>query len=194
MVGISFEIRQSYLDAKKSEKSENKDTDNNKRQSEKLKPSDPSLYDYLTYGYCYCGLMTGPYFSFKSYQDMLNQDGTHISTVIPALRKLKYLPFYCIPYLILNAKFPIQYMETEEYLNHPWGILYQLAYLIPTFHWFRWRFYIGWLLAEAMCITSGLGAYPFETDPKPGQGPCKPLEGEYDIEKAKREHDGDTHR
>jgi len=40
-----------------------------------------------------------------------------------------------------------------------------------TASWFRWRFHIGWLLAESVCIAAGLGAYPFEAQSKPGKGP-----------------------
>ena len=105
---------------------------------------------------------------------MLTQDHPEqISTVIPALRNLKTLPFYAVVYLFLNEYFPISHIATKEYVNHPMGVAYQLLYLVPTFIGFRWRFYIGWLLAESCCMMLGLGAYPFYTDPKPGLGPTK---------------------
>ena len=49
-------------------------------------------------------------------------------------------------------------------------------YLSMCFTWFRIRFYVGWMLAKAMCITMALGAYPFESEPKPGVGPTKLVE------------------
>ena len=105
---------------------------------------------------------------------MLNQEHPEqISTVIPAVRNLKTLPFFGLIYLLLNHYFPIKHIATDEYVNHPWGIVYQLAYLVPTFIGFRWRFYIGWLLAESGCMMLGLGAYPFYTEPKAGLGPTK---------------------
>ena len=92
---------------------------------------------------------------------MIRQDGTKISTVLPAIRNLKPLLVFALPYLLLAKYFPLSYLHSKEYLNHPLGLIYQLAHLVPTFTWFRWRFYIGWMLAEAMCIATGLGAYPF---------------------------------
>lgn len=134
----------------------------------------PSFYDFLSYSYCYCGLTTGPYYRYKTFKDMLYQDRPdQISTVIPSLRNITTVPFYGVVYLILNHYFPIPHIGTAEYVSHPLGVVYQLAYLVPTFIGFRWRFYIGWLLAESSCMMLGLGAYPAYTDPRPGLGPTK---------------------
>lgn len=134
----------------------------------------PSFYEFLSYCYCYCGLTTGPYFRYKTFKDMLHQENPEqISTFIPAMSNLSTLPFYAVVYLLLNQHFPISNIASEENVKHPLGILFQLAYLVPTFIAFRWRFYIGWLLAESSCMTLGLGAYPVCTDPKPGLGPTK---------------------
>ena len=137
--------------------------------------------------------MTGPYFRYKTYKDFLEQENPEqISTFRPALRRLKQAPLWGLLYLIMNIYFPISHIGTDAYVNHPWGILYQLAYLIPTFNGFRWRFYIGWILAESSCMMLGLGAYPFETDPKPGLGPTKPMLSDDKEDKEDEVHD--THR
>ena len=145
--------------------------------------------------------MTGPYYRYKTFMDCINHENPQsISTVKPALRKLKYLAPIGVIYLLCNTYFPIKHIGSDEYVHHPWGIAYQLVYLVPTFTGFRWRFYIGWLLAEACCITLGLGAYPFETDPKPGQGPTKTLQEANEDDNTKHNNkkilneDGDTHR
>lgn len=131
-----------------------------------------SIYDIFAYGYCYCGLLTGPYYRFTTYVDMLHQKNPEaIPTFEKAMKRLKYLPFFAAVYFPLKMYFPISHMLSAEFANHPWGLLYRLGYLVPTFHWFRWRFYVGWLLAESSCITMGLGAYPKECKCKPGQGP-----------------------
>lgn len=123
---------------------------------------------------------------------MLHQDGSKISTVWPALRKVRSLPAFAVPYLLLQAYFPDHHIGTDAYLNHPWGLAHRILYLVPCFTWFRYRFYIGWMLAEAMCITMGLGAYPFESEPKPGIGPTKPYTYQRDKDVAPR-NNGDTH-
>ena len=162
--------------------------------------SPPSLYNCLSYCFCYVGIMTGPYYRYKTFMDCIYHENPElISTVKPALRKLMYFPLIGAVYLFCNTFFPIKHIGSDEYVNHPWGIAYQLAYLVPTFTGFRWRFYVGWLLAEACCITLGLGAYPFDTDPKPGQGPTKPSQSANgDVAKKQdsllERDNGDTHR
>lgn len=125
--------------------------------------------------------------------DMICQDGGKISTVWPAVRNLKLLAVFALPYLLLAKHFPLSYLHSEEYLNHSLGLIYQLALLVPTFTWFRWRFYIAWMLAEAMCIAAGLGAYPFECKAKPGLGPTEPIPKDFDPVESAKSHNGDTH-
>ena len=152
-----------------------------------------SFYDILSYGYCYCGLMTGPYYRFATYVDMLQQS-KQIPSFQIALQRLKYLPLLIAIYLPLNIYFPVSHLTSSEYLNHTWGIIYQLAYLAPLFTWFRWRFYIGWLLAESSCISLALGAYPEECKSRPGQGPTLQLtEDQKEIGNIKYEYDNNTH-
>ena len=162
-------------------------------QDETQKKIKVSLFDMFAYGLCYIGLMTGPFYTFKTFQDMLYQDGSKISTVWPAVKNLKQILFFILPYLLLVEYYPLSYLESDDCLNHHWGVLHIIWTLVPTFTWFRWRFYIGWLLAESMCMTSGLGAYPYECKAKPGLGPTCP-QVEFDEEKSAKEHNGDTHR
>ena len=160
----------------------------------------PSLYDVTSYAYCYCGLLTGPHYRYKTYRDFLFQEHPKdISTFVPAIRKLKLIPFLAVVYLAFNHYFPSSHIGTAAYVQHPWGIAYQLAYLVPAFYGFRWRFYIGWLFAESSCVMMGLGAYPFETDPKPGVGPTKLMPqtngNVVEVHKAEKQDNAvDTHR
>ena len=43
--------------------------------------------------------------------------------------------------------------------------------MVPMFMVFRTRLYMAWILAECMCMTIGLGAYPSLSKPKCGMGP-----------------------
>lgn len=186
MVGVAFEIH----DGAKRKKSISEMQDS----ASPFHASYPSLFDLFMYAYSYIGLMTGPYYQYHTFVDMVNQDGGKISTVWPAIRNLKPLIIFTIPYFFLSINFPLSFMETSAYFDHPWGVAYQLLYLVPTFTWFRWRFYLGWALAEAMCMTAGLGAYPVECASKPGQGPTQPVQLDFDPQiAAKRNADGDTH-
>lgn len=141
------------------------------RQMHVVKEFSVTFIDTLVYGYCYIGLMTGPFYSYQTFQDMLHQDGSKIITVKPALWTLKLLPVLALPYLYLKGNFPLEFLESEEFLENKRGFLYSLMIVALTTVWFRLRFYIGWLLAESSCITASLGAYPFESQPTPGKGP-----------------------
>lgn len=134
-----------------------------------------SFYDTLCYGYCYCGLMTGPYYRYTTYVDMLNQK-IQIPSFHIALQRLQYLPFFIAIFVPVNMYFPAHHLKSDEYLDHPWGCIYQISYLVPLFIWFRIRFYIAWLLAESSCISLALGAYPEQIQCLPGQGPTTPLQ------------------
>eukprot|EP00794_Sanderia_malayensis_P009066 gene9066-10034_t len=191
MVGLAFEIHDKHSKGDNNEHASNPG-------SETFNPKDlPSLYDFYSYGYCYCGLMTGPYYTYRTYCDMLVQDTSNISTIVPAIRALKYFPLIAVPYLVLHHYFPLSYLATDEYLEHKSGLFYRLFHLFPCFTWFRIRFYLGWMLAKSMCITMALGAYPFETEPKSGAGPTKAIDNSKTTAEndalTKMKHDGDTH-
>lgn len=127
------------------------------------------LLGYMSYSYSYIGLMTGPFYTYRTFIDMVYHDASSASTLGPALQNLKLLPIMAGPYLMLTKFFPSAYLESDEYASSNGA--YQLLVLSPTFTWFRWRFYIGWLLAEAMCMTAGLGLYPKQCKSRPAHGP-----------------------
>lgn len=143
-----------------------------------------SLYDTFSYGYSYCGLMTGPYYRLTTFVDMLHQTKP-IPTLNVVLQRLKHVPFLAAIYIPLNAYFPVSHLTSAAFKNHSWGTLYQIAYLVPLFGWFRLRFYIGWLLAESSCLSLALGAYPEECKCRPGQGPTVEFPEDKKIEKYK---------
>ena len=132
-----------------------------------------SFFDHLTFGYSYIGLMTGPFYKYQTFQDMLYQNGVSLKTMKKALLNLKPLTILVVPYLVLKSKFPLEYFESEEFLNNDVGFLYTTFTMTMTVWWFRWRYYIGWLLAKSLCIAAGLGCYPDVSHPKPGKGPTE---------------------
>lgn len=186
-ISVSFEIHDHHENQRKDEKDRTK--------SYHLKPTFVvTILDYYTYCYCYIGQLTGPFYTYRTYSDMIYVDGSNISTVWPAIRNLKILSIFLIPYLLLAKHFPLSYLNSDDYINHPWGLIYQLLLLLPTFSWFRWRFYFAWVLSESMCMTAGLGAYPFECNAKPAVGPTQQVPDQFDpVEAAKGNIDGDTH-
>ncbi|XP_035527486.1 lysophospholipid acyltransferase 7 [Morone saxatilis] len=131
---------------------------------------EPSLYDILSYSYCYVGIMTGPFFRFQTYFDWLRQPSPQaLPAWEPCLQRLKLVPLYGALFLGVNSVFPLAYVRTEEFLDE--NFFFRLFYMIAVFFVFRMRFYAAWCGAEAGCISAGLGCYPEKAQSKPGGGP-----------------------
>lgn len=188
MISLAFETRDSLIN-KNSLGVESLDTPANKAENrasvngpitKNSKCSDeairlPSFFNVISYGYCYIGLLTGPFYTYKTFQDMLVMTSKdQRSTFVRSMQNLKLLPFLAVVYLLLKGWFPLENLKNEEFFNSSlFGCVYTITF---TSMWFRWRFYIGWLLAESSCISCGLGAYPAESEPRSGAGPSKLIE------------------
>lgn len=71
-----------------------------------------------------------------------------------------------------SLEFFLQMLWSEEFYGST--ATYRFLYLVALFVYFRMKFYIAWLVAEASCIACGLGVYPAVCKPKPGHGPTEP--------------------
>ncbi|KAG9276316.1 lysophospholipid acyltransferase 7 [Astyanax mexicanus] len=130
----------------------------------------PSLYDVISYSYCYIGIMTGPFFRYQTFVDWLEQpDAVSLPGREPCLQRLKMVPVYGALFLFVNSYFPLSYVRTEEFLEHDY--FFRFLYMVMVFFVFRMRFYAAWCGAEAGCISAGLGCYPQGALSKPGGGP-----------------------
>ncbi|CAM4702166.1 unnamed protein product [Leuciscus chuanchicus] len=131
---------------------------------------EPSLYDIISYSYCYVGIMTGPFFRYQTYADWLQQSSPlSLPGKEPCLQRLKLVPVYGVLFMAVNFVFPLYYVRTEEFLEH--NYFYRFFYMVAIFFVFRMRFYSAWCGAEAGCISAGLGCYPQGALSKPGGGP-----------------------
>lgn len=170
MIGLAFEIHEATnsKDSVKDDSKEEKSTILDKKHLENM-----SLYHFLSYGYCYCGIFTGPYYRYKTYTDMLYQKNTKdIPSVDLALKWLTYLPLFLAGYAIFSQWFPA-YLDKDQFHNQ--SIPIQIVFLFLADIRFRCRIYIGTHMSESSCMTLCLGAYPVESCPKPGQGPTKTI-------------------
>nr|XP_061813821.1 lysophospholipid acyltransferase 7-like [Nerophis lumbriciformis]XP_061813829.1 lysophospholipid acyltransferase 7-like [Nerophis lumbriciformis]XP_061813837.1 lysophospholipid acyltransferase 7-like [Nerophis lumbriciformis] len=131
---------------------------------------EPSLYDVLSYAYCYVGIMTGPFFRFQTYWDWLQQPSPlALPGWAPCLQRLKPVPVFGALFLAVNAVFPLAYVRSDLFLDH--NFFFRFFYMVAVFFMFRMRFYAAWCSAEAGCISAGLGCYPQGAHCKPGGGP-----------------------
>ncbi|KAK2574954.1 hypothetical protein KPH14_008717 [Odynerus spinipes] len=129
-----------------------------------------SFMDVIHYGLSYMGVLTGPYYRYRTYWDMLHKPFLHYVDPWPlTLYKLKQMAAFSILFLLMNYAFPTEYTVTEEYKNS--SFLYKWLYIYPVFATFRARIFSGVLLSECACQMAGLGAYPTKYGTLPGMGP-----------------------
>ncbi|XP_046393974.1 lysophospholipid acyltransferase 7-like [Ischnura elegans] len=165
LVGLAFEVNEARKMNKKN------DEGNNEDQWERTTPL-PGFMDIFHYSFCYAGVLTGPYFRYRTYLDFLHTPFAKYANCLEAtVNKLKYVPMYAALFLISGYVFPLKYAEEEEfYIDR--SVLYRIWYLTPCFFNFRMRIYSGFVLSECACIMAGVGAYPSVGDSKPGRGPA----------------------
>ncbi|GAV00201.1 hypothetical protein RvY_11085 [Ramazzottius varieornatus] len=134
----------------------------------------PSFMDIVHYCLCYIGLMTGPYFKFKTYDDMIHSSTLPIMPRIKmAQQRLAMLPVYLVCFLTMSSIFR-QSMLWDDSFYEETSFVYRYFYMVALFVFFRMKFYIAWLMSESACIMAGLGLYPAVSKPKPGYGPTEP--------------------
>ncbi|XP_029043470.1 lysophospholipid acyltransferase 7 [Osmia bicornis bicornis] len=126
--------------------------------------------DVFHYAFSYMGLLTGPYYRYRTYWDHIYRPLTkYVDGWPPTLYKLKLTGIFIILYFIMNTLYPSKYILTDEFAERTF--LYKHLYMYPTFAVFRLRMYIGMTLAECACQMAGLGAYPKKCKPLQGLGP-----------------------
>ncbi|KAM8927431.1 membrane-bound acylglycerophosphatidylinositol O-acyltransferase MBOAT7 [Pelodytes ibericus] len=157
-------------------------------------PRIPSLLEIFLYSYCYIGLMTGPFYRFKTYYDWLHQiDPLSIPSWKPLVSRLKPAPVFGILFLIVSHYFPLDYVKTDEF--YECAFLYRLFYMVPIFFVFRMRFYVAWIFSECGCIAAAFGAYPVAAKSRAGGGPTleyAPLERNAEGAKLEIAYDYET--
>jgi lysophospholipid acyltransferase 7 len=165
-VGLAYEVHDSYKRKhklkdlnKKLASGEVKEDEESKHMLEKLKLDDqflsiePSFFDIILYSYCYIGILTGPYFKFRTYYDWLNSKYSKDIAVQECLiARGKSLPIIIVVFFALTKTISFQDALKDEFYEY--SLLYRLFYMSLIFTLFRMRFYIAWILAEFSCITS----------------------------------------
>jgi lysophospholipid acyltransferase 7 len=106
-VGVAFEVHDSYMRSKAIAKSDTIDV----AKLEKLKLESEfysintklSFSKLFAYCYCYIGILTGPYFKFRTYNDWINFKYVNsIDHTRLMFKRGNTLPFIAIGYLALS--------------------------------------------------------------------------------------------
>lgn len=136
-----------------------------------LEICDSSVLNIFHYCFNYLGLLTGPYYNYKTFYDYFHLPFYKKVNVWDATyEKLKWVPIYVFLFIIASYIWPLEYATSDEFYESR-SFFYRLFYVWPTFFIFRMRIYSGIILAECVCISAGFGAYPIELNPKCGHGP-----------------------
>uniref|UniRef100_A0A0K0FAD8 Lysophospholipid acyltransferase 7 n=1 Tax=Strongyloides venezuelensis TaxID=75913 RepID=A0A0K0FAD8_STRVS len=155
VVGLSYEIE----DAVKNEKHLEKDKSN--CDSTKRYIQIPTNYDAFNYFYNFIGLYTGPYFTYQIYSDTLTTPNLYNIGVKSFLyEKLSTLTWSLPSLIIIYIIAPVEFLKSEEVLSTPFfGLIF---WMFLAFIYLRLRIYTAWMIAESICILSGIGVYPVD--------------------------------
>ncbi|KAJ8665289.1 hypothetical protein QAD02_006951 [Eretmocerus hayati] len=129
-----------------------------------------TFFDVFHYSFSYIGVLTGPYYRYRTYWDSLHRPfalkADHWGHTCD---KLIQIGCFTVIFLLSGYLFPAKYALTDEFAER--SFLYRFWYIYPTFVTFRMRMYIGMMMSECVCQMSGLGAYPVSCEPVSGLGP-----------------------
>ncbi|XP_050295315.1 lysophospholipid acyltransferase 7 [Anthonomus grandis grandis] len=172
LVGLAYEVNTGIKNARTQE------TD---KSSEVLKLD---IKDIFYYSFNYIGVLTGPYFKYKTFLEHLHRPFyKYDNPKKAAMEKVfPWIPIFSSIFLLTEYCWPIEYTQTEEFKTR--SFLYRYWYIWPTFLNFRMRIYIGLLLSEVVCIMGGMGVYPVFCKSRPGHGPTENLDQLDEICKA----------
>ncbi|KAH8263179.1 hypothetical protein KR044_005521 [Drosophila immigrans] len=176
--GIAFERNAAWKRLRaRDEQQKNTERDVNSEPSIEITDYDLELQqlsatEILLYSFNYVGVLTGPYYRYRTYRDYFEMPfKDHAPSVQATIEQLKWAVFYCSLYLLANYIWPLDYVLSDEFYER--SVLYRLLYVWPIFFVFRARIYTGLTLSECVCTMAGFGAYPEEADATNGEGPRK---------------------
>ncbi|CAJ0580826.1 unnamed protein product, partial [Mesorhabditis spiculigera] len=118
-----------------------------------------SVIEILNFFYHYCGLFTGPYYSYQMLEDsyvIVHLQGWSPSQEIT--KRFLTLAWSVPAFAILNAYFPLDGLRTDAVWD--WSLVYRFFYAAAIFTVFRFRVYSAWAAAESVCLMVGIGMYP----------------------------------
>ncbi|XP_049869111.1 lysophospholipid acyltransferase 7-like [Pectinophora gossypiella] len=171
VVGVAFEINGSWRAVGAGKKKEDKpDNDKKEKDADFLEIHNPSLMDLFHYSFNYVALLTGPYYRYRTFDDYFNLPYSKYADCAGfTINTLKTVPLYISLYLAMSNVWPLEYILTEDHNNR--SFLYRMLYPWVLFAAFRQRIYSGMTLAESVCTSAGVGAYPVEGKNRTGHGP-----------------------
>ncbi|XP_066246534.1 lysophospholipid acyltransferase 7 [Euwallacea similis] len=167
LVGLAFEKNSIHLKALNNALNRS----NSSGYDEEAEDLDLNILNIFCYSLNYIGVLTGPYYKYRTYFDHLNKPfHKYDDYKNTTLRKLfPLVPVYAAIYILTDYLWPLSYTQSPDFEDH--SFLYRYWYIWPTFLNFRMRIYIGLTLSECVCLVGGMGVYPSFAANQPGHGP-----------------------
>ncbi|XP_019871648.2 lysophospholipid acyltransferase 7 [Aethina tumida] len=192
LIGLALEVTNSHESKKKKDNSEK--TDEEKYEDEFNRIDQLTFTDIFHYSFNYVGVLTGPYYKYKTYVDAIEKPYIKYDKWKVFLKeKMLFVPVFAALFLLASHYWPLSYALTDEFYNER-SFLYRWWYIWPNFFIFRMRMYTGLVLSECACIVAGVGLYPTFAASKPGLGPSrnfkelKELTDPKDLEKVEYDY------
>ncbi|CAB3399863.1 unnamed protein product [Caenorhabditis bovis] len=164
VIGLTFEISDAQYNAKLVEGSV-EDEKKKKRYLTQL----PNLLEKLAYFYHFCGLFTGPYYTYQMLLDSQNPILKSWSSKNEVMKRVKRLLWSVPVFIIANRLCPLDTIRSDDVWNV--SIWIRFIYAAAIFLVFRARVYSAWAIAESICVVLGIGIYPVESKPRIIVGP-----------------------
>ncbi|CAI2356441.1 unnamed protein product [Caenorhabditis sp. 36 PRJEB53466] len=157
IIGITFEENDAWLH-KNEEKPE-------KRYLTEI----PTILEKFAYFYHFCGLFTGPYYTYQMLIDSQNPLLKSWDPTSEVLSRFQRLLWSVPVFVITNHYFPLDTLRSDAI----WEMSFftRLVYAALIFVVFKTRVYSAWAIAESICVILGIGVYPAASKPKIIVGP-----------------------
>lgn len=122
----------------------------------------PTPLEFFSFMLFYGGFLTGPCFHMRNYIDFQSGDAfRHVglsstpATLFPSLIRVFYA-FLCFPLMYLCMYTPVLGFVTSTAFTE-FSLIDKSIYTIVAVSLYRYKYYLAWYLAEAGCISAGLG-------------------------------------
>ncbi|CAL4091818.1 unnamed protein product, partial [Meganyctiphanes norvegica] len=174
LVGLCFEVHDTWRKSGELKKTSNEEEKKLLELQLEHEEVNPSAMDVFHYAFCYLGALTGPYYKYRTYCDLIHVKwmNANVDCFKAMLNRIRVVPVYVILFLLTDYFFPLSFAESNDIFRN-YSFMYRVWYMTPVFFTFRMRIYSGFVLSECVCIMAGLGAYPETCEPRPGRGPTK---------------------
>jgi len=115
--------------------------------------------EYLSYIFFFPGALTGPFFDFKDYQNLVTRQA-HYTKIdykqgyLWALQSLLFGVLSIVGDGLFNKKFHPQHILTEEFAENTF--FYKLGWIIISGYVCRFKYYVGFYMSQSAIDASGL--------------------------------------